>query len=33
MGDRIVWRGKQFRLVRGGKMVPLQKTAAEVMVG
>jgi ceramide glucosyltransferase len=33
MGDRIVWRGKQFRLVRGGKLVPLQKTAAEVMVG
>jgi ceramide glucosyltransferase len=26
MGDRIVWRGKQFRLVSGGKLVPLQKT-------
>jgi ceramide glucosyltransferase len=33
MGDRIVWRGKQFRLVRGGKLVPLHKTASEVMVG
>ncbi len=32
MGDRIVWRGKQFRLVSGGKLVPLQKTAAEAMV-
>jgi ceramide glucosyltransferase len=32
MGDRIVWRGKQFRLVSDGKLVPLQETAPRVMV-
>jgi ceramide glucosyltransferase len=31
MGDRIVWRGKQFRLVSGGKLVPLQPIASEAM--
>jgi ceramide glucosyltransferase len=33
MGDHIVWRGKQFRLVSGGKLVPLQKTASEAVLG
>jgi ceramide glucosyltransferase len=33
IGDRVVWRGKQFRLISGGKLEPLQATVPEGRVG
>jgi ceramide glucosyltransferase len=32
MGDRIVWRGKQFRLVNHGKLSPLHGPASEAII-
>jgi ceramide glucosyltransferase len=32
IGDRVVWRGKEFRLVSGGKLIPIQPETPRVLV-